>query len=209
MHIGPRKSTGGADVRSLEEWGGVARSLRDQVRVIYWPSQKAGGKGVGHIAAMIGDLYVSHVPEGAHLGELLGQRDDLPGSLKHQLVDIRRCPTFRHRSFDNDLAKYGDGCQSLVMPDCVASERVMEAARGWMLVSRNPLELQGPLPYYQLVDHVKGAGGVQNCTTTIARCLGAGLPADAQHLMKRIQQFDPDVLWQVLHEAMRELEERE
>lgn len=180
--------------------------LRRSTTVFYWPSGKAGGKGVGHIAVLLGDgTYVSHVPDKSARPQVLSTRTDIP-TLEGMSVRVERWPSIRNRTFSDDEALFGRNLQSLTLPATFLDLLMGQFANGRMLASRpGSPPLHGPLPYYQLADSVKGGEPDRSqCATTSAKMLAVGIPLQHQDVAKQILgEFQPDSLWKTLCEICR------
>jgi len=176
--------------------------------VFYWPSERAGGRGVGHVSVMLSDgTYVSHVPEKGGYKENRNTRTDIPG-LEGRSIIVQRCSSTRNRQFSDDQALFGNSPQSLVLPSVFVELFMSQFAAGRMLAtSPGSPPLHGPLPYYQLADTVKdGDPDRSQCTTTSARMIAAGLPLKYQDIAKRLlAEFQPDSFWKTLNQVCSSL----
>ncbi len=127
----------------------------------------------------------------------MGRRDDIP-NMGPQVIyrrDALRFPTLA-----DDKVKYGGEPQSHVLPAKFSFFNIEQAAKSWLLSSA-PGEppLHGPLPYYQMADSVKGAGDRQQCASSTARILAAGLTLEHQDIMKKILgHYHPKALFDYL-----------
>jgi hypothetical protein len=209
------RTRGAGERRGHEHQGALAMPSSappHSATVFYWPSGRAGGKGVGHVAVRLANgIYVSHYPAPVEPGEReqrqrVGTRTDVPGFAGTTLA-IYRDASHRFRTHEDDLRVFGPTPQSLVLPPQFDEIAMAGFANGRMLASApgEPL-LHGPLPYYQLADSSTGAGDRSQCATTAARMIAAGVPLTHQHLARAIlEKFDPDSLWRVLRAAAAEL----
>jgi len=186
----------------------MSSMLRQAITVFYWPSGKAGGKGVGHLSVLLRDgTYVSHVPDRSAQPLVLSTRKDIP-TLEGVSVKVERWPSIRNRTFADDEALFGKNLQSLSLPSTFIELFMSQFASGRMLATRpGGQPLHGPLPYYQLADSVKGGEEDRSqCTTTSAKMIAAGVPLEHQDIAKRILgEYQPDSLWNTLLDICKRL----
>ena len=163
------------------------------ITVFYWT------KDVGHIAILLGNgTYISHVPDSTGAKIRVGTRTDVPNFPGTMIVNRRE--SVRFPTLAADKIMFGGEGESLVLPAKFIAFNIEQAAKGWLLSSA-PGEppLHGPLPYYQLADSQKGAGDRQQCASTTARILAAGLTLEHQDIMKKILgHFAPGPLFAFL-----------
>lgn len=171
----------------------IPSSGNQSVTVFYW------AKDVGHIAVLLGNgTYVSHVPDSKGSKTRMGTRTDVP-NFSGTLI-VNRCQTLRFRTLAEDKVMFGGEGESLKLPAKFIAFNIEQAARGWLLASApDEPPLHGPLPYYQLADWQKGAGDRQQCASTTARILAAGLTLESQDIIKKIlAHFAPGPLFAYL-----------
>lgn len=152
--------------------------MRMSQNVLYWASQRLGGKDVGHVAAAVGPYYLSHRPDLLATKIPLGKRPDLGG------LQVDRVPSLPPRTIEDDKAYWGGLPKVIAIPVWIAYEPMATTLRERFLStpSRDG-RLQGPLLPYQIANAPKDTKNIEHqdwkavqCATEVIETLVPGLP---------------------------------